>query len=98
MLGAMTGAAGQQFSIKFDWEGGRTAIAAMKLATGALAPGIKTTENLTGIGDEAILGPMGSMLLFRKGATAVEIDMRTALREKERSVTLAKLVASRLSF
>jgi hypothetical protein len=53
-------------------------------------------QKLQGIGDEAWLGPMASMLVFSKGKIGVEIDLRLIPDGKEKRIRLAKLIASRL--
>jgi len=98
MVAGMAGGAGRSFSVKVDWEGGHAAVKAMKLTMGVISGDTKLTESLKGVGDEAVLGPMASMLVFAKGDTAVDIDLRMLPNGKERGVEIAKKVASRLEF
>jgi hypothetical protein len=98
MAGAMANGAGPSFSIKVDWEGGHAAVKALKLAMGVMTGNNKMTESLRGIGDEAVVGPMNSVLMFAKGDTGVEIDLRMLPNGRERGIEIAKRVASRLQF
>ena len=65
------------------------------IATGE-APGVKTTEDLVGIGDEAIMGPVDSMLAFVKGPTAVQLDLRLVPHGRDKGVAMARKIAGRL--
>ena len=93
ILGGVTGGAAY-FSVTVNWEDGRTDLAAMKLLTAAGGPEMKTS--LPGIGDEALLGPMNSLLVFVKGATGVQIDLRMVPNGREKGIAMAKAIASRL--
>ena len=98
MVGGMAGGAGRSFSVKVDWEGGHAAVAAMRLTMGVMTGDTKLTESLKGVGDEAVIGPMASILMFAKGDTAVEIDLRMLPNGKQRGIEIARKVASRLEF
>lgn len=71
---------------------GETVIAALKLSLGM----IKATEPLTGIGDEALMGPMESLLVFVKNGLGVSIDFHGVGKGREREIALARQIASRL--
>ena len=83
------------FSIEVN-ENGRAAIATMKIAMGAVSAGVKTTESLSGIGDEALMGPMDSMLVFTKNGLGVQIDLRQMPRGRERAIAMAQHILPRL--
>ncbi len=53
-------------------------------------------EKLTGIGDEAWLGPMASILVFSKGDVGIELDLRMVPGGRNRGIRLARLIAGRL--
>ncbi len=76
-------------------ENGKTTMAAMKLAMGAIG-GSETVEKLEGIGDEAVLGPMSSMLVFLKRGASVEIDLRQVSGGRDRGIAMAKLIAAKM--
>jgi hypothetical protein len=96
-LGSGMAAGGPFFSITVDWEDGRAMLGAMKFVTDtAGGNATKMSERLSGIGDEAILGPMASTLIFVKGATGVQIDLRMVPNGRERGIEIAKIVADRL--
>jgi hypothetical protein len=98
VLGGMANGAGPSFSVKVDWEGGHAAVKAMKMTMGAIAGNAKLAQSVPGLGDEAVLGPMNSMLLCAKGDTAIFIDLRMLPNGRERGIDIAKRVLSRLEF
>jgi hypothetical protein len=82
--------------VKVYWEDGRQAITATRMAGNLLGGNDSGFEKLSGIGDEAWLGPMASNLTFVKGKTGVEIDLRMIPNGREPGIRLARLIASRL--
>ena len=82
--------------VKVYWENGRQAITATRMAGQLLGGNDAGFEKLSGIGDQAWLGPMASNLTFIKGKTGVELDLRTVPNGREPGIRLAKLIASRL--
>ncbi len=91
MAAAMSGGP-RQLVVKVYWKDGRTTIAATKMAASLLG----SFEQLQGIGDEAWLGPMASTLVFVKGDTGVELDLRMVPDGRKNGIRLAKLIASRI--
>lgn len=85
-----------RLAVKVDWDDGKTLLLATRAAGKLLDPGGETFERLAGIGDEAWLGPMASILVFSKGTTGVELDLRMVPDGKEKGIRLATLIASRL--
>jgi hypothetical protein len=81
--------------IKVYFEDGSTVITATRMASKLLG-GDAGFEKLSGIGDEAWLGPMASTLVFVKGKAGAEIDLRLVTDGREKGIRLAKLIASRL--
>jgi hypothetical protein len=95
--GAAKSEDGETFvEVKVHWTDGRTAIMATRMASQLLGGESSGFEKLAGIGDEAWLAPMASYLAFSKGDVGVEMDMRMIPGEKEKTIRLAKLIASRL--
>jgi len=92
---AAAGGLDQQLTITVHWDDGPTAVAATRM-TSKLFGGDAGFQKLQGIGDEAWLGPMASMLVFSKGKIGIEIDLRLIPDGKEKGIRLAKLIASRL--
>jgi hypothetical protein len=84
-----------QLTITMHWDDGPTAVAATRM-TSKLFGGDAGFEKLQGIGDEAWLGPLASMLVFSKGKVGVEIDLRLIPDGREKGIRLARLIASRL--
>lgn len=94
MAAAMVGAE-PQLTIIVHWDDGPTAVTATRMAS-KLFGGDAGFEKLQGIGDEAWLGPMASILVFSKGKVGIEIDLRLIPDAREKGIRLAKLIASRL--
>lgn len=82
--------------ITVHFERGKAAIAATRMASRLLG-GDSGFERLPGIGDEAWLGPMASILVFAKGDASVEFDLRLVPDAREKGIRLAKLAAGRLA-
>jgi len=83
-------------NIQYTWEGGGLA---MKFTSGAMKAGVagmNTLQPVEGIGDEALLMPMGSGLLMRKGDVLVHIDMRVANVSVDAAENMARTIAGRL--
>jgi hypothetical protein len=94
MAEAIVGAE-SQFTITVHWDDGPTAVTAARMA-GKLLGGDAGFEKLQGIGDEAWLGPLASILVFSKGKMGVQLDLRLVPDGREKGIRLAKLIASRL--
>ncbi len=98
MLGGLADGAGPSFSVKVDWEGGHAAVKALKLTMGVVTGNSKLAESVQGVGDEAVMGPMNSMLICAKGDTAVTVDLRMLPNGRDRGIDIAKRVLSRLEY
>jgi len=96
VAGANTGS-GPYFTVELS-ENGKAQIAAVKLAMGVVgaAAGVKTANALTGIGDEAVLGPMDSLLVFTRNGLGVQIDLRQIAGGRTRAIAMAQRMASRI--
>ena len=92
---AAAGGLNQQLTITVHWDDGPAAVTATRMAS-KLFGGDAGFQKLQGIGDEAWLGPMASMLVFSKGKIGIEIDLRLIQDGKDKGIRLAKLIASRL--
>jgi len=57
--------------------------------------GMKASEDISGIGDRAVLGAIGNMM-FLKGDTSVELAGPAVLGSKDAAIALARRIASRL--
>ena len=58
--------------------------------------GINTTETLAGIGDDAVLGPLDTVLIFVKGDIGVSIGLATVPNAREKGIAMARTIAGRL--
>jgi hypothetical protein len=82
--------------VSVNWEEGRAAFSVLKLTIAANSPGISTTEDLAGIGDQALMGPVDIFLAFVKGRTGVQIDLSQVPQGRDKGVAMARKIASRL--
>jgi len=83
--------------VKVHWTDGKTAVMATRMAGQLLGGGGESGfERIPDLGDEAWMAPFASYLSFSKGDVGVEIDMRMLPGEREKTIRLAQLMASRL--
>ena len=83
--------------VKIYWEDGNTTVMATRMANQLLGAEMKNAfEPLAGIGDEAWLGPMASILVFSKGDVGVELDLRLLPNARDKGIRLAQLIAGRI--
>jgi hypothetical protein len=73
-------------------EDGRTHMAGVKIAAGAVGE----FEKITGVGDEAMVGPLGSIFVFLYKGIAVEMDLRQVPEGRDRGIQLAKKITPRM--
>jgi hypothetical protein len=83
-------------TVTVSWENARAALSVLKAVIAGNSPGVTTTENLTGIGDEALMGPVDSFLAFVKGQTEVQIDLSQIPKGRDKGVAIARTIAPRL--
>jgi hypothetical protein len=93
-------------SIETDSDNAKGTMAAVKIAMLAMTGGMvdKTKENemkmlredIKGVGDEAIMGPLASLFVFRKGNVAVTIDGRALTGGRDMQIAIGKRIADRL--
>jgi hypothetical protein len=94
-VGGANPGSGPYFTVELS-ENGKAQIAAMKIAMGAVAPGMKASESLPGIGDEALMGPMDLLLVFTKNGLGVQIDLRQIPRGRDHAIAMAERILSRI--
>ena len=94
-VGGANPGSGPYFTVELS-ENGKAQIAAMKIAMGAVAPGMKASESLPGVGDEALMGPMDSSLVFTKNGLGVQIDLRQIPRGRDHAIAMAERILSRI--
>jgi hypothetical protein len=95
MVAGANPGSGPYFSIQVN-QNGRAQIAGMRIALGAVSPGMRTVEPLTGIGDDAVMGPMDSMLVFTKNGLGVQIDLRQMPQGRDHAIAMAQRILPRL--
>jgi hypothetical protein len=97
---ASTGAKGMVTSIEVQTEDAKSAMAAFKIAMGLMTAGMEKNnalrEDIKGLGDEAIMGPLASMFMFRKGDVAVSIDGRGLTGGRDVEIAIAKNIAGKI--
>lgn len=98
--GAITDPSSPILTIAVDGRSGRSNMTsfagAYRIISGVTkGSGIKAAEDLSGIGDRAVLGGVGNMM-FLKGDTSVELDGPAVLGSKDKAIALARRIAARL--
>ncbi len=96
-----TAANGMVVSVEVETDNAKATMGAFKIAMGILTVGDKEhhkvlREDIKGVGDEAIMGLMASIFMFRKGDVAVSIDGRGLTGGRETQIEIGKRIAARL--
>jgi zinc-ribbon domain len=74
---------------------GNILMAATKVAFASSGvPG--ASESLAGVGDQAVLGPLDSLLVFTKNGTGVQIDLRLVGNGRDRGIAMAQRMLARM--
>lgn len=76
--------------IEVNWTGGSEDVQTARV-TGRAFGGFGKVADVPGIGDDAVMMPMNSGLIVRKGDTAITVDMRMAPKD----VNIAKAIAAK---
>jgi hypothetical protein len=82
--------------MRVDAQGGALAMKFAGLAVRGAAGGAGSFQPLAGIGDEAYVGPMGSMLMFRQGDVMVTMDLRMVGNRVDAAKVIAQKIVARL--
>lgn len=110
LVRGITGAAGASgdapmLSIEISSGDGKAVMTAFKLAMGLTGAAMTGTgpngtnlahEEVKGVGDEAMFGPMLSISMFRQGDVAVQLDGRMLPGGREAQLAIAKHILSKL--
>ena len=83
-------------TVTVSWENARQAMSILKSTIAVNSAGVKTTEDLAGIGEEALMGPVDSFLAFVKGQTEVQIDLSQIPKGRDKGVAIARTISPRL--
>jgi hypothetical protein len=85
----------RQFDVQYTWQGGAMA---MGIARGAMKhiSGIQTFTPVDGVGDEAVLAPMASSLMMRKGDVLVNMNLQSSGVTPDAAKKMARTIADRL--
>jgi hypothetical protein len=97
---------GPMLTIETESENAKAAMAGFKIGAGLgaavvgqdAAPAAKTAlrEEVKGVGDEAMFGPLSSLFMFRKGDVSVQLDARTLPGGRDTEIAIAKRILSKL--
>ncbi len=70
----------------------------MKIAIGAVGGNLASgsLDELRGIGDQALLGPLDSMLVVEKNGAGVTIDLRQLPKAKQLAIAMARRIVPRM--
>ena len=94
MVAAAAGS-GTPFLVVTYEANGKAKMAAMKLALGALG-GRDSAQTVPGLGDEALFGPMSSILLVVHNGIGIEIDLRQVAGGRDKGIELARRIVGSL--
>jgi hypothetical protein len=93
-------------NIEVESENAKAAMAGFRLGAGLAAAVVGADakpearkafrEDVQGIGDEAVFGPLQSLLMFRKGDVSVQIDARTLPGGRDTEIAIAQRIAAKL--
>ncbi len=82
------------FTVEVNPDGNQL-MAATKIALAATGvPG--SSEKIDGIGDQAVMGPLDSMMVFVKNGTGVQIDLRLVANGRDRGIAMARHMLARM--
>jgi hypothetical protein len=97
---------GQMLTIEVDSENAKAAMAGFKLGVGLTGAVVMKgadpegkammREEVKGVGDEAISGPLLSLFMFRKGDVSVQLDARLLPGGRDAQIAIAKRIISKL--
>ncbi len=107
MAGAAAGASdGAILSIETESDNAKAAMAGFKLGMGVATIGMGQNpdpaakaalrQDVAGVGDEAMFGPLLSIFMFRQGDVSVQLDGRTLPGGRDAQIAIAKSIASKL--
>ncbi len=112
MIRGITGAVGgtgddPMLTIEVESGSAKASMTAFKLAMGLTGAAVKSqggsggapnlvSEDVKGVGDEAMFGPLLSLSMFRQGDVSVQIDGRMLPGGREAQIAIAKRIFSRL--
>jgi hypothetical protein len=93
-------------TIEVESENAKAAMAGFRLGAGLGAAVVGAdakpearkalSEEVQGVGDEAVFGPLKSLLMFRKGDVSVQIDARTLPSGRDTEIAIAQRIAAKL--
>jgi hypothetical protein len=97
IVGAANDGSAPLFTVTYT-DNGKQQIAGMKIALAAVGGklGSESLEELHGIADEALLGPMDSILVLEKNGAGVSIDMRQLPHAKQFAIEMARRIVPRM--
>ena len=94
MVAAAAGSGTPLLVVTYD-ANGKSKMAAMKIAVGAVG-GKDTLQAVSGLGDEAVFGPMNSILMVVHNGLGIELDLRQVPGGREKGIELARRIVGSL--
>ena len=91
-----TSSVGRSLKVAVTPQGGSLALQLSATALKAATKGQSAVRRVAGIGDEAYAGRKGSTLMFRKGNTLVDLEVRTDVNSFQAATVIARKIAARL--
>jgi hypothetical protein len=89
------GAEGRQLNVQYTWQGGAIAMGVTQKVMQHMS-NVGSFTPVEGIGDDALLGPMGSTLMMRKGDVLVNMDLRASGVSADAAEKMARMIADHL--
>lgn len=103
---AMGDTNGLVLTVGIDSQNARAAMAGFKLGVGLTGAAVMQgadpqakammRDDVTGVGDEAVFGPLLSLFMFRKGDVSVQLDARMMPGGRDAQIAIAKRILSKL--
>jgi hypothetical protein len=103
---AMGDTNGLVLTVGIDSQNARAAMAGFKLGVGLTGAAVMNgadpqakammRDDVTGVGDEAVFGPLFSLFMFRKGDVSVQLDARMMPGGRDAQIAIAKRIISKL--
>jgi hypothetical protein len=89
------GSEDRHLNVQYTWQGGAIAMGMTKNVMKHMS-NVGNFTSVEGIGDEALLGPMGSTLMMRKGDVMVNMDLQASGVSVDAAEKMARIIADHL--
>jgi hypothetical protein len=89
------GSEDRQLNVQYTWQGGAIAMGMTENVMKHMS-NVGNFTHVEGIGDSALLGPMGSTLMMRKGDVMVNMDLQASGVSVDAGEKMARIIADHL--